>query len=208
MNESPLNATKPWSLIKTSTLMYSLMAVIGLSIMEYGHDSLSIAFNFQWTATEWQHIALRGLTCGAALLCLSWYFEQSFESFQQLKDLVKNLLGQAPVPAALYLALISAVGEEILFRGALQPALGLWVTSALFGLMHIGPNGRISSWSIWAFGAGLVIGWMYQESGELWSAMLAHFVVNATSLVRLRLAFINQQSSRITATKHSEDEDV
>lgn len=35
------------------------------------------------------------------------------------------------------LALAAGVGEEILFRGALQPALGIGVTSILFALVHV-----------------------------------------------------------------------
>ena len=32
---------------------------------------------------------------------------------------------------------IAAVGEELLFRGALQPVLGLGLTSVLFALIHV-----------------------------------------------------------------------
>ncbi|MCA9917670.1 MAG: CPBP family intramembrane metalloprotease [Anaerolineales bacterium] len=37
----------------------------------------------------------------------------------------------------LALAIGAGVGEEILFRGALQPAQGIWFTSALFAIVHI-----------------------------------------------------------------------
>lgn len=37
----------------------------------------------------------------------------------------------------LLLALATGVGEEILFRGALQPVFGLWPTAVLFALVHI-----------------------------------------------------------------------
>jgi len=33
-------------------------------------------------------------------------------------------------------AILSSAGEEIFFRGALQPIFGLWVSSALFTLVH------------------------------------------------------------------------
>ena len=48
-----------------------------------------------------------------------------------LFDAVKNSL-----PAALALAVLAGTGEEILFRGALQPVFGLFVTSLLFTLFH------------------------------------------------------------------------
>jgi len=37
----------------------------------------------------------------------------------------------------LILALAAGIGEEILFRGALQPVLGLWMTAVLFALVHV-----------------------------------------------------------------------
>jgi membrane protease YdiL (CAAX protease family) len=37
----------------------------------------------------------------------------------------------------LILAASAAIGEEILFRGALQPVLGLWLTSVIFAVVHM-----------------------------------------------------------------------
>ena len=41
------------------------------------------------------------------------------------------------LPAALLLAMLAGSGEEILFRGALQPVFGLGVSSLLFALIHV-----------------------------------------------------------------------
>ena len=48
-----------------------------------------------------------------------------------LFDAIKSAL-----PAALALALMAGIGEEILFRGALQPVFGVYVASLLFVLLH------------------------------------------------------------------------
>lgn len=48
-----------------------------------------------------------------------------------LFDTIKSSL-----PAALALALLAGAGEEILFRGALQPVFGVFVASLLFVLFH------------------------------------------------------------------------
>ena len=52
-------------------------------------------------------------------------------SARLLFDIVKRSL-----PAALLLAILSSAGEEVLFRGALQPVFGIWVSSLLFALVH------------------------------------------------------------------------
>lgn len=40
------------------------------------------------------------------------------------------------LPAAFLVSSLSSAGEEVFFRGALQPVFGLWVSSALFTLVH------------------------------------------------------------------------
>lgn len=44
---------------------------------------------------------------------------------------------QESLPAALLVAMLAAAGEEILFRGALQPVFGLLVSSLFFALIHV-----------------------------------------------------------------------
>ena len=46
-------------------------------------------------------------------------------------------IAKRSLPAALLVAILSSTGEEILFRGALQPVFGLTVTSLLFALVHV-----------------------------------------------------------------------
>lgn len=41
------------------------------------------------------------------------------------------------VPGALILGLSAGIGEEVLFRGALQPRYGIWIVSLLFALIHV-----------------------------------------------------------------------
>ncbi len=45
-------------------------------------------------------------------------------------------LADAPWPVPAGIALLAGVGEEILFRGALEPLIGPWWSNGLFGLAH------------------------------------------------------------------------
>ena len=47
------------------------------------------------------------------------------------------VLLQSSLPAALIVAILAAAGEEILFRGALQPVFGLCISSLFFALIHL-----------------------------------------------------------------------
>jgi len=81
------------------------------------------------------------------------------------------------------IALMAAVGEELLFRGALQPLIGLLPVAVIFGLLHFTSIAHV----ILAGMLGLLLGWLYQWSGSLWSPMAAHFWVDlATGLLLAR----------------------
>jgi membrane protease YdiL (CAAX protease family) len=60
------------------------------------------------------------------------------EQAQQLDDISSTLLGDVDSLWEWFaLALSAGIGEELLFRGALQPVLGLWFTAVLFAAAHI-----------------------------------------------------------------------
>lgn len=66
-----------------------------------------------------------------------WY-QLNPEQVTNLEDLNSALLGNFDtVGEWLALALAAGIGEEILFRGAMQPVFGLVFTSILFAIIHI-----------------------------------------------------------------------
>jgi hypothetical protein len=92
------------------------------------------------------------------------------------------LLGPLPGAEIVALALASAVGEEIFFRGALLPVVGLWGSSAIFALLHVGPKPRFLPWTFSSLVAGLVFGQLFLWTGDLSGPVVAHFTVNALNL--------------------------
>lgn len=77
-------------------------------------------------------------------------------------------------------AAASSIGEEILFRGALQPVFGLPLTTLMFTFVHTQYLGSPALLFIAILGAAL--GWMRQRYGTS-SAIIAHFVFNLISLL-------------------------
>ncbi len=82
----------------------------------------------------------------------------------------------------LVLALGSAISEELFFRGAVQPAVGLVPASILFGLLH--PLGV--SYVVWATVAGGALGGLALATGGLIAPMTAHGTYNLLALTYLR----------------------
>jgi membrane protease YdiL (CAAX protease family) len=84
------------------------------------------------------------------------------------------------------LALSSGFAEELFFRGAMQPALGLLLTSLIFGAVHTGPRRVFVAWSVWAFIMGLLFGVIFELSGVLWGPVLAHVWINQRNMAYMR----------------------
>lgn len=102
-----------------------------------------------------------------------------------LKQDVHDLLAPLTLPRILTVAVASAAGEELLFRGALLPEVGLIPSALVFGLLHGGFSRLLLGWAAFAFLAGLGLGALAQWTGGLSAPFLAHAVVNGASLWRL-----------------------
>lgn len=74
----------------------------------------------------------------------------------------------------------AAVGEEIAFRGALQPIFGFWWTAILFTLTHI--QYTLTPATLIIFGVALALGWLRRRY-NLYAAIIAHFLYNFIQLV-------------------------
>lgn len=184
-----LRRPEPASLMRKSTIVYGIMMLLGYAVVRFGHKNLAKAFAIPAEPWEAARLVAIGALGAALMLVLSYFFEDWFPSFRQLKSVIMRFLGPVTIPGALYLAAITAVGEELLFRGAVQPFAGLVLTSVLFGLLHMGQDGLVSAWSVWALVAGLLLGWMYEETGSLWPPIVSHFGVNAVSILNLRRSY-------------------
>jgi uncharacterized protein len=97
------------------------------------------------------------------------------------------------------LALIPAVGEEMVFRGIFQPIFqklfrnchfGIWFTAFVFSAVHLQFFGFLPRFIL-----GLVFGYLYYRSGTLWLPVTAHFVNNAVPVIGAFLV----DSNKITA---------
>ena len=80
------------------------------------------------------------------------------------------------------LALTSGIAEELFFRGAMQPAFGLPLTSLIFGLLHVGPGRAFLPWTLWAVLMGFCFGAIVAATGSLAGCVLAHVLINHRNL--------------------------
>jgi membrane protease YdiL (CAAX protease family) len=88
-----------------------------------------------------------------------------------------RIFRKRPVWHIVLISFIVAICEELLFRGAIQHAIGPYWTSIVFATIHVRylkhwiPTGLV-------FSISYGLGWIYMETGSIWSAIIAHFVID------------------------------
>ena len=90
-------------------------------------------------------------------------------------------LKMAGYPVMLVIVTAAAVGEEVLFRGGLQPSVGVIGAALLFGLSHGGWRREMWAYVLAAAISGAMFGFMYRLTGDLWVPIVAHALHNLFS---------------------------
>lgn len=116
------------------------------------------------------------------------WMKQAEESAKQLTetflraDTIADLLFNLFV-----IAVIPAIGEELLFRGVVQRLFaewtrnkhaGIWISAIIFSAMHLQFFGFIPRMML-----GVMFGYMLIWSGRMWIPITAHFVNNAVAVL-------------------------
>lgn len=106
-------------------------------------------------------------------------------------DTIVPLFGRLGLVSAIVIGAAAGVGEEWMFRGVLQPLLGLVPASLLFGLAHVG-GWRMLPFGVWASGMGLVMGGLALVTGGLIAPIVAHAVYDMLALAYIRRGVRNE----------------
>ncbi len=154
----------------TNGVLLMIVAIPALNAMTYFFESLHYPSWLQW----W--IELGDQNDGLL---------EEFLDMRGYGDLAVNLFVMAVLPA---------IGEEILFRGAIQPTLircmnahvAIWISALLFGLVH---QDLINLVPLTLLGG--MLGYLRLWSGSLWLPILAHYTNNSLLLI---LTFILQRN--------------
>ena len=155
------------------------MSLIGL-IMISAQDLIATETIFGAAATTVRDTLL-GAGAGIGVVAIS-YLTRNLPPMRRLNVELGSVLGQPGSIAIAVLAVTSAVGEELLFRGALQPLIGMWPTVIIFGVIHGGGRKRLRAWTVFALLAGALLGWLTEYTGNLLAPVLCHLTINYWNL--------------------------
>jgi len=172
-----------------STLIVQLLAFIGLSYVVVG-TNLKRSFEqanrrLGLARPTWRTVAagtgfffLTILVNGLAGVLTEVFQPDTNNEIQQgLEDLTGEF--RSPL-GAVAIGVSAGVGEELFFRGALQPKFGLVLTSLCFALLHT--NYGISFVTLGVFGMGMIFGFMRLRYGTV-AAMITHALVNFVAVL-------------------------
>ena len=91
------------------------------------------------------------------------------------------------------IAVLPAIGEELIFRGLLQKIFtdltgkvdwGIVISAVLFSSMHLQFQGFIPRLAL-----GILFGFLYLWSGSLWLPIIAHFINNTVAIIGYSLIY-------------------
>ncbi len=129
---------------------------------------------------------LLGGALGACLVISSRLSVARFSWARRLHNEFRPVARQLSSTGIVALALMSGIGEELLFRGLLQPYVGLIAQAVIFGLLHQLPGRSRWVWVAWAAAVGLLLGAVFELTGSIIGPIVAHAMVNGLNLAYLK----------------------
>jgi membrane protease YdiL (CAAX protease family) len=170
-----------------------------LAIAVLGEGVLALAgMVWAWTSSypidtgPWGRSLVLGVATASALAAMQYWMLRAaperglVKGMRRLyRDLLKPLFSELSFGEIVLISLLAGLGEELLFRGAMQPAWGWVPASLLFGLCHVG--GR-ATWllGVWAAAVGLLLGWLAILTHGLLAPIVAHALYDAVALSYIR----------------------
>jgi membrane protease YdiL (CAAX protease family) len=140
----------------------------------------------------WQpDLALAGLGLGLGLTLLSQWLYRVWATYRRSADHYLDLvIRPLETPDLIWIALLPAMSEELLFRGVMLPYFGLdlggvMITALVFGALHWG-GAHQWPYALVTTGVGLCFGGVALLTQNLLVPLLAHAIVNLLSALLWR----------------------
>jgi hypothetical protein len=127
-----------------------------------------------------------GVLLGAATILATRVLVRRFRWARALHHALRPTVHGAGDAGLWLVAVASATGEELLFRGLLVPLAGVVASSFVFGALHQIRGQARWGWMAWATVMGLFFGSVFAATGSLAGPLVAHAAINLHNLRFLR----------------------
>ncbi|CAL5077764.1 unnamed protein product [Urochloa decumbens] len=175
------------AVLQACTLTSGFLLAGGLLLRQASHlaslngwpipDPTDVSFNFE----TWHLELIAGLVI--VISSSRYILLQTWSDFRDSSEAANTQILTSLEPLDyIVVACLPGISEELLFRGALMPILGLnWISAliigTIFGVLHLG-NGRKYSFAIWATFVGFSYGIGTIASSSVIVPMVSHSINN------------------------------
>lgn len=129
------------------------------------------------------------LVGSSSLILLQVIIHKFVTSDRLFDELNLVLMNKFDLRELFFIFLGGSIAEEFLFRGLLQPELGIWLTSILFVIIHFRYYKRFYILAE-VFLMGVILGFTYAITSLLWVPIVCHFLVNYLTAVLIKKGYI------------------
>lgn len=199
----------PQGFVRSALIFYGSMGCAALVWRMAAPGQTILHPSTEGLAAGWSLVPalVAGLLVGLAAVGISEVLTRTTSLGEGLADLLGESLAGIGKADAILLALASGLAEEMFFRGALQPSVGLFWASVIFGACHFLPRKELMLWSVYAVAMGFAFGALYEWTGQLIAPIAAHTLVNGINLPRLaRRAEERRAGRKANAARDGESE--
>jgi len=170
---------------------YLAASVSAMALAVFWHGASPFVYVDPWLAlpSVLGHIysLVIGLALGGLVAFSTRIFVTRYAWARNLHRELRPVARDLSTAGIVAVAAFSALGEELWFRGILQPWLGLWLQAAAFGIVHAQLRGPSRwAWISWATIMGLAFGAVFALTGSLAGPIAAHAVINCLNLAYLK----------------------
>jgi uncharacterized protein len=177
-------------MLRWGAAAYALLGIFALVLVDLWRGQSAFVHPEPWLSLEpsARHVysVLWGVAFGSLVVVSTRVAVTRFDWARQLHSALRPFARSMTPAMILIMAALSAFGEEMLFRGLLQPAIGIVPQALVFGAAHQIPGPSRWVWVVWATLVGLAFGGMFQLTGSLLGPLAGHALVNALNLAYLK----------------------
>ena len=173
-----------------------------LTLLAIGGESLLVVIAVCWwvyrgssswpTVVGWQEDIAIGLAVAVGLMGINYMLLMCGPDVLPLRPIrtlyrttLRPLFADVRLSDVVVISIAAGIGEELFFRGVLQPEIGLVAASIVFGLVHMGGRGTFA-FACWVAVMGLALGMLANVSEGLVAPIVAHTAYDAAAIGYLR----------------------
>ena len=186
--------------------IYGVLTFVGLVLSYLLNDNVHKSFKIPINIEEFRYLSIVTFLGAGAILILQELFRQSHQQHHSyISAWTRAVLGPMTLPRALLLTVVSSIAEEVFFRLALQPILGVLGVSLLVTLLYLAPKLILITFSSTILATNLIVGTIFEYTEVIYPGLIISLILNGKLLVGHALYCIKNKKVEAESVKNQEE---